>query len=60
MATISAADVEVDDDVALEVVSAALGHASPAITSDVSAKVRPELQRTAADAMQRVLGADGQ
>jgi hypothetical protein len=42
--------------VPLEVVSATLGHAGLAITADVYAKVRPELQRKAADTMQEVLG----
>ena len=45
--------------VPLEVVSATLGHAGLAITADVYAKVRPELQRTAATAMERVLGGGG-
>ena len=44
--------------VPLEVVSATLGHASLAITSDVYAKVGPELQRTAAEAIEGVLWAD--
>jgi hypothetical protein len=42
--------------VPLEVVSKTLGHAGLAITADVYATVEPELQRTAADAMQAVLG----
>jgi integrase len=42
--------------VPLEVVSKTLGHAGLAITADVYAKVRPELQRTAADAMERLYG----
>jgi integrase len=40
----------------LAVISQTLGHASLAITADIYAKVRPELQRTAADAMEDVLG----
>jgi len=46
----------VNNGVPLEVVSKTLGHAGLAITADVYAKVRPELQRTAADAMERVFG----
>jgi integrase len=51
----TAATLMLNNGVALEVVSATLGHAGLAITSDVYAKVRPELQRTAADAMERLL-----
>jgi integrase len=51
----SAATLMLNNGVPLEVVSATLGHAGLAITADVYAKVRPELQRTAADAMQNVL-----
>jgi len=39
----------------LEVISKTLGHAGYAITADVYARVVPELQREAADAMNRVL-----
>jgi integrase len=52
----TAATLMLNNGVPLEVVSATLGHAGLAITADVYAKVRPELQRTAADAMQNVLG----
>jgi hypothetical protein len=45
--------------VPLEVVSKTLGHAGYAITADVYAKVRPELQRKAADAMENLFGAGG-
>jgi integrase len=45
-----------NDGVPLEVVSATLGHAGLAITADVYAKVRPKLQRQAANVMQNVLG----
>ena len=55
----TAATLMLNDGVALEVVSATLGHASLAITADVYAKVRPELQRTAADAMDKRFGAGG-
>ena len=41
--------------VALEVVSKTLGHAGLAITADIYAKVRPELQRSAANAMDELL-----
>jgi integrase len=51
------ATLMLNNGVTLDVVSATLGHAGLAITADVYAKVRPELQRTAADAMQQVLGA---
>jgi integrase len=53
----TAATLMLNNGVPLEVVSATLGHAGLAITSDIYAKVRPELQRTAATAMERVLGA---
>ncbi len=39
----------------LEVISKTLGHAGYAITADVYGRVVPELQRDAADAMNRVL-----
>lgn len=52
----SAATLMLNAGVPLEVVSATLGHAGLFITSDIYAKVRPALQRTAADAMERVLG----
>lgn len=52
----TAATLMLNNGVSLEVVSATLGHAGLAITSDIYAKVRPELQRTAATAMDRVLG----
>lgn len=45
--------------VPLEVVSATLGHASYAITADIYARVTPNLQRTAADAMDSLLAATG-
>ena len=52
----TAATLLLNDGVPLEVVSVTLGHAGLAITADVYAKVRPELQRTAATAMENVLG----
>jgi integrase len=52
----TAATLMLNSGVPLEVVSKTLGHAGLAITADVYAKVRPQLQRTAADAMQAVLG----
>jgi integrase len=52
----SAATLMLNNGVPLEVVSATLGHAGLAITADVYAKVHSDLQRTAADAMQKVLG----
>jgi integrase len=52
----TAATLMLNSGVRLEVVSKTLGHAGLAITADVYAKVRPELQRTAADAMQNLLG----
>lgn len=52
----TAATLMLNNGVPLEVVSKTLGHAGLAITADIYAKVRPELQRTAADAMERVLG----
>ena len=52
----TAATLMLNNGVPLEVVSATLGHAGLAITADVYAKVRPELQRTAATAMENVLG----
>jgi integrase len=52
----TAATLMLNNGVPLEVVSATLGHAGLAITADVYAKVRPELQRTAATAMDQVLG----
>jgi integrase len=52
----TAATLMLNNGVPLEVVSVTLGHAGLAITADVYAKVRPDLQRTAADAMQNVLG----
>jgi integrase len=52
----TAATLLLNAGVPLEVVSKTLGHAGLAITSDVYAKVRPELQRSAATAMDRVLG----
>jgi integrase len=52
----TAATLMLNAGVPLEVVSATLGHAGLAITADVYAKVRPQLQRRAADAMQTVLG----
>jgi integrase len=52
----TAATLMLNAGVPLEVVSKTLGHAGLAITADVYAKVRPELQRQAADAMERVLG----
>jgi integrase len=55
----SAATLMLNAGTPLEVVSATLGHAGLAITADVYAKVRPELQRKAADAMEQVLGAGG-
>jgi integrase len=55
----TAATLMLNNGVPLEVVSATLGHAGLAITADVYAKVRPQLQRTAADAMQNLLGSRG-
>lgn len=52
----TAATVMLNAGVPLEVVSATLGHAGIGITSDVYAKVRPDYQRSAADAMQALLG----
>jgi integrase len=52
----TAATIMLNNGVTLEVVSATLGHAGLAITSDIYAKVEPKLQRTAADAMEGVLG----
>ena len=52
----TAATLMLNNGVPLEVVSATLGHAGLAITADVYAKVRPDLQRTAATAMEQVLG----
>jgi integrase len=55
----TAATLMLNNGVALEVVSATLGHAGLAITADVYAKVRPELQRTAATAMDSLFGTGG-
>jgi integrase len=52
----TAATLMLNNGVPLEVVSMTLGHAGLAITADVYANVEPELQRTAADTMQTVLG----
>jgi len=52
----TSATLMLNNGVPLEVVSATLGHAGYAITADIYAKVRPSLQRQAADVMQRVLG----
>jgi integrase len=52
----TAATLMLNNGVPLEVVSATLGHASLAVTADIYAKVRPDLQRTAAEVMDRVLG----
>jgi len=52
----TAATLMLNNGVSLEVVSATLGHAGLAITADVYARVQPELQRTAATAMESVLG----
>jgi len=52
----TAATLMLNAGVPLEVVSATLGHAGLAITADIYAKVRPELQRTAATAMDNLLG----
>lgn len=52
----TAATLMLNAGVPLEVVSTTLGHAGYAITADVYAKVRPQLQRTAADAMEGLLG----
>lgn len=51
----TAATLMLNKGVPLAVVSKTLGHAGLAITADVYAKVRPELQRTAADAMDELL-----
>lgn len=51
----TAATLMLNHDVRLEVVSQTLGHAAYAITADFYAKVKPDLQRSAADAMQSVL-----
>ncbi len=53
----TAATLMLNAGVPLEVVSKTLGHSGLAITSDIYAKVRPELQRKAADAMEALLGA---
>jgi integrase len=55
----TAATLMLNNGVPLEVVSATLGHAGLAITADVYAKVRPELQRTAATVMDGLLGTGG-
>jgi integrase len=55
----TAATLMLNNGVPLEVVSTTLGHAGLSITADVYAKVRPELQRRAADAMEQVLGGGG-
>jgi integrase len=52
----TAATLMLNNGVPLEVVSKTLGHAGLAITADVYAKVRPELQRKAADAMDELFG----
>ena len=51
----SAATLMLSLGVPLEVISATLGHAGYAITADVYAQVRKELQRSAADALDRAL-----
>jgi integrase len=56
----TAATLMLNAGVPLEVVSATLGHARYAITADVDAKVRPQLQRRAADAMEGPLGSGGE
>jgi integrase len=56
----TAATLMLNAGVPLEVVSATLGHARYAITADVYAKVRPQLQRRAADAMEGLLGSGGE
>jgi integrase len=55
----TAATLMLNNGVPLEVVSKTLGHAGLAITSDIYAKVGPELQRQAADVMENVLGGGG-
>jgi len=52
----TAGTLMLNNGVPLEVVSATLGHASLAITADIYAKVRPQMQAQAADAMQQLLG----
>jgi integrase len=52
----TAATLMLNAGVPLEVVSQTLGHAGLAITADVYAKVRPQLQRKAADAMEQLFG----
>ncbi len=52
----TAATLMLNNGVPLEVVSATLGHAGLAITADIYAKVRPAMQRKAADVMEGVLG----
>lgn len=52
----TAATVMLNNGVALEVVSAILGHAGLAITADVYAKVRQPLKRQAADVMNNLFG----
>jgi integrase len=52
----TAATTMLNADVPLVVVSKTLGHASLATTADTYARVRPEYQRTGADAMQRLFG----
>ncbi len=53
----TAATLMLNNDVPLEVVSATLGHAGLSITADVYAKPDAELQRKAADAMEKLFGA---
>lgn len=52
----TAATLLLSQGVPLAVISKTLGHAGLAITADIYADVVPELQRDAADAMQRALG----
>ena len=52
----TAATLMLNNGVPLEVVSATLGHAGYAITADVYAKVRPQLQRRAAETMESLFG----
>ena len=51
----SAATLMLATGMPLEVISKTLGHAGYAVTADVYARVVPDLQRDAADAMDRAL-----
>jgi integrase len=55
----SAATLMLAAGVPLEVISKTLGHAGYAITADVYARIAPQLQREAAEAMDRALTRSG-